>query len=156
MEVTAEALLRRVGEEIGLSPWIRVDQGRIDRFAEVTEDWQFLHVDPPRAAAGPYRGTVAHGFLTLALLPVLAAGALPALRGVRHGINYGLDRVRFLAPVPSGGRVRGRFTLRDGRWRAAGELLLTWSVAVEVEGGEARPALVADWHVLRRVAEEAA
>ena len=105
-----EELAAHVGEQIGISDWIRVDQARIDAFAHATGDHQWIHVDPARAAAGPFGTTVAHGFLTLSLLPAMSASAYE-LRGVRLGVNYGLNKVRFTAPVPAGSRLRGVFRL---------------------------------------------
>src|SRR5947199_2832299 len=101
----------RVGEEVGVSDWILVDQARIDAFADVSEDRQFIHVDRDAAAKTPFGGTVAHGFLTLSLLSRMAADAMLRPEAVKMGVNYGFDRVRFMAPVRSGKRVRGRFTL---------------------------------------------
>ncbi len=134
----------RVGQEIAVSPWIEVTQERIDRFAEATEDRQWIHVDRERARSGPFGGTIAHGFLTLSLLPKLAE-AIPPLGEKKMGINYGLNKLRFTAPVPSGSRVRARFTLARLE-RLEGAVQLTWSVAVEREGSE-RPCLVAEWLV---------
>ncbi|MXN66339.1 MaoC family dehydratase [Stappia sp. GBMRC 2046] len=142
---TVQALLARQGEEIGVSEWIVVDQAMVDRFAEVTDDRQFIHVDPERAAReGPYGGPVAHGFLTLSLLPAMAATALPRIEGLRFAVNYGFDRIRFVAPVPVGRRVRGHFLLRHAKWKAPGDLQFDVEVTVEIEGQE-RPALVATW-----------
>src|SRR4051812_37288432 len=106
-----EEIRDKVGQEVGVSGWILVDQARIDAFADATEDPQFIHVDPVAAAKTPFGGTIAHGFLTLSLLSRMAADAMVAPEGMKMGVNYGLDRVRFLAPVRSGKRVRGRFTL---------------------------------------------
>lgn len=138
-------LRARVGEEIGVSDWIMVDQGMIDAFADLTDDHQFIHVDPERARAETdFGGTIAHGFLTLALLPALARTARPAIAGARMGLNYGFDRLRFLAPVPAGARLRGRFTLAALEERTPGEVTLAWEVTVEIEGAT-RPALAARW-----------
>ena len=109
--VPAAELAAMVGHEF-VSHWVIVDQERINAFAKVTEDEQFIHVDPERAAATVFGGTVAHGFLTLSLLSVMAYNALPRIEGAAHGVNYGFDRVRFVRPVPSGSRVRGHFTLK--------------------------------------------
>ena len=107
--ISLDALQARTGEELGVSSWLVVDQSMIDRFADVTDDHQFIHVDPVRAAAEtPFGGAIAHGFLTLSLLSRMGAEVLPRIEGRIRGINYGFDRVRFLAPVPAGGRVRGR------------------------------------------------
>jgi acyl dehydratase len=130
-----------VGQEIGLSDWVTVDQQRIDRFAEATGDRQWIHVDPAKAAQGPFGRTIAHGFLTLSLLPELFAHAF-AVRDVRMGVNYGLNKVRFTAPVPSGGRVRGRFVLRE-YLPIEGGAQLTVEAAIELEGS-AKPACIAE------------
>jgi acyl dehydratase len=130
-----------VGQQIGVSDWIAVDQPRIDRFAEATGDHQWIHVDPERAAAGPFGTTVAHGFLTLSLLPELFAGAFD-IGDVRMGVNYGLNKVRFTAPVPSGGRVRGRFVLRQYQ-AIDGGAQLTVEATIELEGS-AKPACIAE------------
>lgn len=132
-----------------VSRWFAIDQDRIDAFAAVCEDDQFIHVDPDRATPTRFGGTVAHGFLTLSMLSAMAYDAMP-LRG-EMSVNYGFDRIRFLAPVPSGARVRARFALAASEERAPGETTLHWDVTVEVEGGGARPALVARW-ITRRYA----
>src|SRR5215213_4338650 len=106
-----EEIQSRVGEEVGVSDWILVDQPRIDAFAEITEDRQFIHIDPDAAAKTPFGGTIAHGFLTLSLLSRMAAEAMLRPENVKMGVNYGFERVRFMAPVRSGKRVRGRFRL---------------------------------------------
>ena len=134
----------RVGAEIGLSSWLTVDQPRIDAFAEATEDRQFIHTDPAAAAQTPFGGTIAHGFLSLSLLSRMAADAMLIPEGVKMAVNYGLDRVRFLAPVRSGSRVRGRFTLDSIEEKAPGQLLMRHVVTVEIEG-EDKPALTAVW-----------
>ena len=130
--------------QVYLSRWFAIDQDRIDAFAAVCEDDQFIHTDPERAAGTPFGGTIAHGFLTLSMLSAMAYDAQPGLADVAMSVNYGFDRVRFLAPVPAGSRVRGRFTLADAEERQAGEVTLHWDVAVEIEGG-AKPALAARW-----------
>ncbi|HEX6072419.1 MAG TPA: MaoC family dehydratase [Sphingomicrobium sp.] len=134
----------RIGDEVGVSGWIAVDQARIDAFADATEDRQFIHVDPQAAARTPFGGTIAHGFLTLSLLSRMAAEAILVPEGLKMAVNYGFDRVRFLAPVRSGKRVRGRFTLDSVEEKAAGQYLMRHKVAVEIEG-EDRPALTAEW-----------
>ncbi len=140
-----DALRARVGEEIGVSRWFEVDQARIEAFAAVTEDTLFIHTDPERAAREtPYGGTIAHGFLTLSLLSAMAYDALPRVEGAPRGVNYGFDRVRFVAPVPAGKRVRGRFRLLGVEAGAPGEITLRKAVTVEIEGAE-KPALVAEW-----------
>src|ERR1700760_2648198 len=109
--VNFEEIVSRVGQEIGVSDWLAVDQARIDAFADATEDRQFIHIDPDAAPQTPFGGTIAHGFLSLSLLSRMGAEAMLIPDGVKMGVNYGLDRVRFIAPVRSGKRVRGRFTL---------------------------------------------
>ena len=137
----------RVGEEIGVSDWIMIDQARIDAFAAATEDRQFIHIDAEAAKRTPFGGTVAHGFLTLSLLSRIAADAMLVPDSVKMMVNYGLDRVRFLAPVRSGSRVRGRFHLDSVEDKAPGQLLLRHTVVVEIERQE-RPALSAEWLTL--------
>jgi acyl dehydratase len=139
-----EDIQAKVGSEVGVSSWILVDQARIDAFADVTEDLQFIHVDPEAAAKTPFGGTVAHGFLTLSLLSRMAADAMLRPEGVRMGVNYGFERVRFMAPVRSGKRVRGRFTLVRFEEKKPGQWQFVHNVTVEIEGEE-KPALVADW-----------
>jgi len=137
----------RVGQEIGVSGWLDVGQDRVDAFADATEDRQFIHVDPDAAAQTPFGGTIAHGFLTLSLLSRMAAETMLVPDKVRLVVNYGLDRVRFLAPVRSGSRVRGRFTLEAVEEKAGGQILLRHAVTVEIEG-EDKPALSAQWLTL--------
>jgi acyl dehydratase len=134
-----------VGREVGVSEWVEVSQGRIDRFAEATEDRQWIHTDPERAARElPFGTTVAHGFLTLSLLSEMGRTAVP-VGGVRVGVNYGLNRVRFVSPVAAGSRVRGRFALAALE-EIEGGAQATWGVTVEREGGD-RPCCVAEWLV---------
>jgi acyl dehydratase len=133
-----------VGEEIGLSSWLTVDQERIDAFAEATEDRQFIHTDPAAAAQTPFGGTIAHGFLSLSLLSRMGAEVMLIPEGVKMAVNYGLDRVRFLAPVKAGSQVRGRFTLDSVEEKAPGQILMRHTVTVEIEG-EDKPALTAQW-----------
>lgn len=134
----------RVGQEVGVSAWISIDQGRIDAFAETTEDRQFIHVDTEAAARTPFGGTIAHGFLTLSLLSRMAADAMLRPETMKMGVNYGLERVRFLAPVRAGKRVRGRFTLAAFEEKRPGQYQSTYQVTVEIEG-EDKPAMFADW-----------
>jgi acyl dehydratase len=141
---TIEEIRGRVGSEIGVSDWILVDQARIDTFADVTEDHQFIHVDPERAAKTPFRGTVAHGFLTLSLLSRMAEGVMLRPATMRMAVNYGFDRVRFMGPVKSGKRVRGRFHMLSAEEKRAGQWQITYEVTVEIEDEE-KPALIADW-----------
>ena len=141
---TIEDIRSRVGSEIGVSPWILVDQAAIDAFAAVTGDHQFIHTDPEAAAKTPFRGTIAHGFLTLSLLSQMAAGVMLVPEGLRMAVNYGFERVRFIAPVRSGSRVRGRFTLVGGEEKRPGQWQFVHEVTVEIEG-EDKPALTASW-----------
>ena len=134
----------KVGQEIGASDWILVDQPRIDAFAEVTEDHQFIHVDPVAAGRTPFGGTIAHGFLSLSLLSRMAADVFLIPEGVKMAVNYGFDRVRFLAPVRSGKRVRGRFTLASVEEKRPGQWQFVHDVTVEIED-EPKPALTAEW-----------
>ena len=134
----------RVGQEVGVSSWLTLDQARIMDFADATDDHQFIHVDPDAAAAAGFGGTIAHGFLSLSLLSRMAAEAMLVPDGVKMAINYGLDRVRFLAPVKSGKRVRGRFALDSVEEKAPGQILMRHTVTVEIEG-EDKPALTAQW-----------
>ena len=130
-----------VGQEIGVSEWITVDQARIDGFAEATGDRQWIHVDPERAAAGPFGTTIAHGFLTLSLLPEMGASAMQ-VNDTRMGVNYGLNRVRFTAPVPVGSRLRGVFKLRAFE-PIAGGAQLTMEVTMQREGSD-KPVCIAE------------
>jgi len=134
----------RVGDEVGVSSWMTVDQARIDAFADATEDHQFIHVDPAAAAAAGLSGTIAHGFLSLSLLSRMAADATLLPEGLKMALNYGFDRIRFLAPVRSGKRVRGRFVLDSVEEKAPGQWLMRHNVTVEIEG-EDKPALTAVW-----------
>jgi acyl dehydratase len=133
-----------IGREVGVSDWITVDQGRIEQFAQATEDHQFIHVDPELARQTPFGGTIAHGFLSLSLLSRMAAEATLLPEHLRMAVNYGLDRVRFLAPVKSGKRIRGRFVLDSVEEKAPGQLLMRHTVTVEIVGEE-KPALTAVW-----------
>ncbi|MBC7481599.1 MAG: MaoC family dehydratase [Rhizobacter sp.] len=131
----------QVGQEVGVSDWITVDQNRINLFAQATGDHQWIHLDAERAAKGPYGTTIAHGFLTLSLLPEMSASAFE-VRDTRMGVNYGLGRVRFPAPVPSGSRLRGRFKLTKFE-PIEGGAQLTVEVTMEREGGD-KPVCVAE------------
>jgi acyl dehydratase len=137
----------QVGEEVGVSGWVTINQARIDAFADATEDRQFIHVDADAAARTPFGGTIAHGFLSLSLLSRMGAEAMLVPDAMKIAINYGLDRVRFLAPVRPGKRVRGRFTLDSVEEKAPGQVLMHHSVTVEIEGEE-KPALTAIWLTL--------
>lgn len=134
----------RVGTTIGTSSWLSVDQPLIDAFASLTGDCYFLHVDPARAAATPLGGTIAHGQLTLSLLPRMSYEVCPYLDGARYPLNYGFNRVRCVAPVPVGSRVRGHFALRRALAVKDAQREVHYDVTVEIEGAK-RPALVAEW-----------
>jgi acyl dehydratase len=134
----------KVGQEVGVSDWILVDQARIDAFADVTEDPQFIHIDPVRAAETPFGGTIAHGFLTLSLLSRMSADAVLRPDNVKMGVNYGFEKVRFIAPVRSGKRVRGRFVLAAFEEKRPGQFQFTHTVTIEIDG-EDKPALICDW-----------
>ncbi|HWM60388.1 MAG TPA: MaoC family dehydratase [Pseudonocardia sp.] len=138
----ADELRAAAGSSIGTSDWVTIDQGRIDLFADATDDHQWIHVDAARAADGPFGATIAHGFLSLSLLSALIAQVYE-IDGGKMGINYGLNRVRFTAPVPVGSRVRGHVELLDVS-DFDGGVQLTTKVTVEIEGAQ-RPALVAEW-----------
>ena len=141
---TLEDIRARVGEEVGVSSWLTMDQERIIAFAETTEDRQFIHVDPDAAAQTPFGGTVAHGFLTLSMLSRMAAESMLVPDTLKMAVNYGFERVRFIAPVRSGKRIRGRFVLDSVGEKAPGQLLMRHNVTVEIEG-EDKPALTAQW-----------
>jgi acyl dehydratase len=145
-QIESIAKLRdHVGRDVAVSDWLEVSQERINQFAESTDDRQWIHVDAERAAReSPFKETIAHGFLTLSLLSELGKRAM-SVGGVRMGINYGLDRVRFVSPVPAGSRIRGRFTL-SALADISGGVQVTWNVTVEREGGD-RPSCVAEWLV---------
>jgi acyl dehydratase len=145
-QIESIAKLRdHVGRDVAVSDWLEVSQERINQFAEATDDRQWIHVDPERAAReSPFKETIAHGFLTLSLLSELGKRAM-SVGGVRMGINYGLDRVRFVSPVPAGSRIRGHFTL-SALADISGGVQATWNVTVEREGGD-RPSCVAQWLV---------
>lgn len=143
--VDLPALVARVGTRLGASAWQEVTQAMVDAHAESSGDHYWLHTDPARArTASPTGTTIAHGYMTLSLLSAMSYQVMPALDGERMVLNYGLDRLRFLAPVPVGARVRGVFDLKRVEERRPGEVTITCAVAVEIEGA-ARPALVATW-----------
>ncbi|ULK97444.1 MULTISPECIES: MaoC family dehydratase [Bradyrhizobium] len=143
--ITLQAYQAMVGKEIGVSSWHLIDQPRIDTYADVIEDHQFIHVDPERAKKETAFGsTIAHGFLTMSLLSIMSYEVMPVIAGTTMGVNYGFDRLRFISPVRSGKRVRGRFVLAEAKLRKPNELQSRTNVTVEIEG-EDKPALVADW-----------
>ncbi|WP_281993465.1 MaoC family dehydratase [Sulfitobacter geojensis] len=136
---------QNIGKEVGVSNWITVDQPMIDQFAETTQDTQWIHIDPERAATEtPFGGTIAHGFLTLSLASRFAYDCFAMLPGQVMGINYGMNKMRFLMPVRAGSRLRGRFTLKEVKARSATDLLRTNILTIEIEGEET-PAVVAEW-----------
>jgi acyl dehydratase len=142
--LTVDQIKARVGQNIGTSRWFTIDQSRIDGFADVTEDHQFIHVDEKRAKVEtPFGGTIAHGYLTLSLLAPMGYDALPSIANRAMGINYGLDKVRFLNPVRAGSKVRAHYKLADVTQRSEKELLFKYEVTVEIDGQE-RPALIAE------------
>ena len=148
--LTRDQLDELVGKELGVSDWFPIDQARIDAFADVTEDHQFVHVDAERAAATPFGGTIAHGLLTLSLIVRLCWDFVPEVRGTRMLLNYGFDKVRFVTPVKVDSRIRARARLAAVDERKADQLLVTMAVTIDVDG-ESKPALVTDWlslHIL--------
>lgn len=141
-----EELRGLVGQEVGVTDWFEVTQSRINDFAEATEDRQWIHIDVERARSeSPYKTTIAHGFLTLSLISCLAKQAVRLEGNFKMGINYGLNRVRFPAAVPSGSRIRGRYALQSLE-EFEGGIQITWQVTIEVEGAQ-KPSLVAEWLV---------
>jgi acyl dehydratase len=142
MALTLANLQEHLHKEVGLSDWLTIEQERIDRFAECTGDFQWIHVDPVRAKDGPYGTTVAHGFLTLSLIPIMAAPIWASPSGITASFNYGLNRVRFAAPVRCGDRIRDRVTLTQIDDKGGGRVLLTMDHTVEIDGQE-KPALIA-------------
>jgi acyl dehydratase len=143
--MTLDALTQRVGSEIGVSAWQTIDQPTIDAFGKLTGDQHFIHVDPARAAKVlPSGGTIAHGFFTLSLLSNMAYQVCPTIEGVRFPLNYGFNRLRFVAPVPVGSRVRGRFVLKAVDVIDASQRQIVYEASVEIDGA-AKPALVAEW-----------
>jgi len=141
--IALDALPARVGDEVAVSDWFEVGQERIATFADATDDHQWIHLDPERCAReSPFGQPVAHGFLTLSLLPAMLASAL-AIEGMRIGVNYGLNKVRFPSPLPAGSRVRGRWLLR-GAEAVAGGWQFCWDVTIEAEGA-GKPVCVAEF-----------
>ena len=132
----------QVGKEVGISPWVEMTQARIDEFAKATEDFQWIHVDPKRAKDSPFGGTIAHGFLTLSMLPKLSESTFE-FSDRKMGVNYGLNKVRFTSPLPAGAKIRGRFTLAKYEKIEGNGVQTTWSVTIEREGGE-KPVCVAE------------
>jgi acyl dehydratase len=142
--LTPDQMKAAIGEE-SVSDWVEVSQAMIDRFAEATGDHQFIHVDPVAAAQTPFGGTIAHGFLTLSLMPLLTSKAdMPRVADAKMGVNYGGNKVRFLTPVPSGSKVRGRFKLLSFDEKRPGQYQQSVEFTVEIEGRD-KPALIAEW-----------
>ena len=137
-------LKEKLDHEVGVSRWFTIDQARVDKFADLTEDWQYIHVDPVAAKKTMFNGTIAHGFLTVSLLSAMYYDAIPLIEGSKLGVNYGFDKLRFLSPVKVGSKVRGRFELSDIREVRPFEISTIWRVEVEIEDCE-KPALVAHW-----------
>ena len=142
--VTIQQLAARTGEE-RVSGWVEVTQDMIDKFAEATGDHQFIHVDPARAAMTPFGGTIAHGFLTLSLMPLLnSLTPQPQIEGLKMGVNYGGNKTRFISPVRSGKRIRGHWKLIDLEEKRPGQWQQTHEITIEIEG-EDKPALITEW-----------
>jgi acyl dehydratase len=146
-------IVAKIGSEIGLSDWIAIDQDMINRFADLTDDQQFIHVDPEKAAQTPFGGTIAHGFLVLSMLASMGKAASFAMKGVYMGVNYGFEKIRIMSPVRSGKRIRGRFVLKDMVERTPGQWMATLDCTIEIEG-ETKPAVKADWLSLQFVNSE--
>ena len=142
-EISTDELLAMVGQDLEVSEWLEITQERIDRFADATNDHQFIHVDPEKAAATPFGSTIAHGFLTLSLVPYLIDQHRPRVAGTVMGLNYGLDKLRFLQPVAVGCRVRAHQRMTQATEKKPGQWLLKTRVSIEIEDQE-KPALVAD------------
>lgn len=142
--ITLDELKAQAGGEPRYSRWYELDQSRIDTFADVTEDWQFIHVDQEKAAMTPFGGTIAHGFLTLSMLSAMSYETEAALEGAVMGVNYGFNKVRFTSPVKSGQKVRGKFQTKEVQEKSETNILTVTTVTVEIEG-ESRPALTAEW-----------
>ena len=145
--VPASELAAMVGTELGVSGWLLIDQERVNAFADATLDHQFIHIDPERAELTPFGGTIAHGFLTLSLLPHFLDSASVPVQGLLMAINYGTDKVRFLQPVKVGQRIRGRSVLAGAEEKRPGQWLVKQTVTVEIDGEE-KPAMVADFLML--------
>ncbi|MBV1876520.1 MAG: MaoC family dehydratase [Pseudomonadales bacterium] len=143
MSSTLEELEQQIGKESKPSEWLTIDQQRINDFAEATGDHQFIHVDPERAKAGPFGGTIAHGYLSLSLLPMLQKDISISPKGVKMGVNYGLDKLRFLTPVKAGKKVRLKSTLMSVTEKQPGQFLMKSEIVMEIDG-ESKPALIAE------------
>mgnify|MGYP001235929112 FL=1 len=144
-ECSISEIKKFLGSEVGLSDWVVINQERINKFAKLTEDEQFIHIDPERASKEtPFGGTVAHGFLTLSMLVKLAESALPKIKDVKFTINYGFDKIRFIYPVAANSNLRARFILKEVEERSLTQIMTKWDVSVEIKNVE-RPAIVATW-----------
>ena len=144
-KLSVDELKAKVDQDLGTSRWFPVTQERIDQFADLTEDPQWIHIDPERAAKEtPFGGTIAHGFLSLSLLSAMAMDVVPGVQGTVMGINYGFDKVRFLNPVRSGSQVRGHFKLAGVEPRGDNQLLIRYAISVEIDGVD-KPAIACEW-----------
>lgn len=152
--VSRAAFEAMIGQEIGVSEWFTITQDQIDRFADCTHDHQFIHVDPAAAAETPFGTTIAHGFLTLSLLSAMAY-QMPSVEGAVMGVNYGMNKMRFVSPVKVNARIRGRFVLAEVTEIRPGEMQSIMQVTVEIDGQD-KPALVAEWIGRRYFAETGA
>jgi acyl dehydratase len=142
--LSPEAAKALIGTDLGASEWYLIDQEMVNRFADLTNDHQFIHVNPEMAKMTPFGGTIVHGFFTLSMLAGLQPEGAIVLEGIKMGVNYGCDRIRFLEPVPVGSRIRARHKLKAVDDKGGGRWLLTSEVTIEIEGKN-KPALIADW-----------
>ena len=143
--MTPQEVQAKVGQQIGTSEWVEMSQERINMFAEATGDHQFIHIDPDKAKLTPFGGTIAHGFLTLSMIPYLSANSdLPKVDGVKMGVNYGGNKTRFMSPVRSGKRIRGHWKLLALEEKRPGQWQQTHEITIEIEG-EDKPALITEW-----------
>lgn len=142
--VSKDELVNYIGKETGVSDWMKIEQDRINQFADVTEDHQFIHIDAEAAAKTPFGTTIAHGFLTLSLLTPLSSGSTLAVEGAKMGVNYGCDKVRFMSPVKVNSEIRARVKLVSVEEKEGNRILLKNEITMEIKGEE-RPALIAEW-----------
>ena len=140
--MTPQELAAKTGEHLGTSEWAEMSQERINMFADATGDHQFIHINEEAAKMTPFGGTIAHGFLTLSMLSAMHSEAVPNLKETNFGINYGFNKIRFMAPVPVNGRIRGRFFLKEARLRGPGRMMTTYEVTIEIDGVK-KPAMTA-------------
>lgn len=141
--ISAEKLKKMIGQENGTSDWVLIDQERINRFADATEDHQWIHVDIEKAKKGPFGGPIGHGFLTLSLIPIFSKSAKYLPEGLKMGVNYGLNKVRFISPVPVGSRVRSRMVISAVEEKEPGRILLITTHTIEIQGQD-KPACIAE------------